>query len=415
MRAAIRLRCLVLVIAISVLCGPVAAAAEGLPCDTDGNGRIAADELAGEILDYLEASGTDSAATVDDIRDAAFVYDRWGGDPLTVTDSSGATHTLYRPLKRMVVFNSDCLEVMRTVGLDPSRVAGVSKYTLEDPVYFPEYQDTENIGSIWSPDIERVVSLRPDAVFLYWSCSQSSNDQIQEKLESVYPDLPVFRFDCFYPSSYVQEVGAISRILGNQKRGSEFIGFYTGTMDDIRGITEPIPENDRTAVYLESWDSYKSAAEGSGYHEKIVLAGGRNIFADEPAEYPQIDPEAVITRQPEVVVKVVGAGDLDFGGYGWSDRAPFADLLDELVSRPAWKTVPAVRDDRVHIIHTDLIGGPQHFVGIAYLARWFYPEKFTELNPTDIQRIYLTRYQGIDPACIENSIFLYPSEGSETE
>jgi len=414
MRAALRLQCLVLVVAISALCGPAAAAAM-LPCDTDGNGRIAADELAGEILDYLEASSTGGAVTPDDIRDAAFVYARWGGAPLVVTDSSGTTRTLYRPLRRIVVFNSDCLEVMRTVGLDPSQVVGVSRYTLQDPLFFPEYQDTANIGSIWSPDIERVVSLRPDAVFLYWSCSQSSNDEIQKKIESVYPDLPVFRFDCFYPSSYVQEIRTISRILGHQERGSEFIEFYTGMMDDIRDTTELIPEDARTAVYLESWDPYKSAAVGSGYHEKIVLAGGRNIFADEPAEYPQVDPEAVIARQPEVVVKVVGAGELDFGGYGWSDPAPFADLLDDLVSRPAWEAVPAVRDDRVHIIHTDLIGGPQHFIGIAYLARWFYPGRFPDLNPTEIQRTYLTRYQGIDPACTRESVFVYPPGGSETQ
>ncbi|MHC1626045.1 MAG: ABC transporter substrate-binding protein [Methanoculleaceae archaeon] len=408
MNALRRLLCPLLVV---ILCSPPALAAD-LPCDTGGDGRITGDELAGEILDYLEAYRTGGPVTPDDICDAAFVYTRWNGSPLVVTDSSGSAHTLYRPLRRIVVFNSDCLEVMRTLGLDPSHVVGVSRYTLDEPAFFPEYQNTTNIGSVWSPDIERVISLRPDAVFLYWSCSKSSNDEIQKKIKSVYPDLPVFRFDCFYPSSYVEEVRAISRILGAEGRGSEFIRFYNGTMEEIRNIVEEIPEDERTAVYLESWDPYKSAAEGSGYHEKIVLAGGRNIFADEPAEYPQVDPEAVITGRPDVVVKVVGAGGLDFGGYGWSDPEPFADLLGELVSRPGWETIPAVREGRVHIIHSDIIGGPQHFIGIAYLARWFYPDRFPDLNPVEVQREYLTRYQGLDPAVIGKSIFVYPVEGS---
>ena len=76
----------------------------------------------------------------------------------------------------------------------------------------------------------------------------------------------------------------------------------------MAGVVDTIPVKDRIPVYLENWNDYKSAGKGSGYDEKIELAGGMNIFGDNPVEYPAIDPEAVISKTP-ASSSIVGAGD----------------------------------------------------------------------------------------------------------
>jgi ABC-type Fe3+-hydroxamate transport system, periplasmic component len=403
-------RLLLLVCCICLLAG--AAAAETIPCDRDGDGRLTSSELATAILDSLDArfmGGTVDAPSSGDLRDAAFVYEHWDGRVLTITDSSGRATTLTRPLRRIAVFNSDTLEMMRSIGIESDRVVGVSKYTLEDPIYFPEYRETANLGSVWSPDYEQAAAVRPDAVFLYATISQSSCDDIEATLGAIDPGIRFFRFDGYLPTVYADEVRTLGLLLGKEEEAGRFLAFYGNVTDTVAGVVDPIPADDRVPVYLESCNDYKSAGKGSGYDEKIKLAGGRNIFADTAVEYPVVDPEAVISRNPGVIVKIVGAGELVFGGYGDDDPSSFETVYRAIGDRPVWDRIGAVRDDRVHIIHSDVIGGPEYFIGVAYMAKWFYPDLFPDLDPRAIHRQYLEEFQRLDYDLDEHGTFVYPA------
>ena len=403
-------RLLLLVCCICLLAG--AAAAETIPCDRDGDGRLTSSELATAILDSLDArfmGGTVDAPSSGDLRDAAFVYEHWDGRVLTITDSSGRATTLTRPLRRIAVFNSDTLEMMRSIGIESDRVVGVSKYTLEDPTYFPEYRETANLGSVWSPDYEQAAAVRPDAVFLYATISQSSCDDIEATLGAIDPGIRFFRFDGYLPTVYADEVRTLGLLLGKEEEAGRFLAFYGNVTDTVAGVVDPIPADDRVPVYLESCNDYKSAGKGSGYDEKIKLAGGRNIFADTAVEYPVVDPEAVISRNPGIIVKIVGAGELVFGGYGDDDPSSFETVYRAIGDRPVWDRIGAVRDDRVHIIHSDVIGGPEYFIGVAYMAKWFYPDLFPDLDPRAIHRQYLEEFQRLDYDLDEHGTFVYPA------
>jgi len=386
--------------------------AAAIPCDGNGDGTLTASELATAILDSLDArfmGGTVEAPSSDDLRDAAFVYEHWDGRALTIADSSGRTTTLVRPLRRLAVFNSDTLEMMRSIGVEPDRVVGVSKYTLEDPSYFPEYQGKANLGSVWSPDYEQAAAVRPDAIFLYATISVSSCDEIEETLRAIDPDIRFFRFDSYRPAVYADEVRKMGVLLGNEEGAERFLAFYENATRTVADVVDAVPVKDRVPVYLESWNDYKSAGKGSGYDEKIQLAGGRNIFGDNPVEYPVVDPEAVISRNPDVIIKIVGAGETAFGGYGDDDRSSFENVRRLITDRPVWDRIGAVRDDRVYVIHTDVIGGPGYFIGVAYMAKWFYPELFPDLDPRAIHRQYLSEFQQIDYDLDEHGTFVYPA------
>ena len=390
----------------------LAGMAQGVPCDRDGDDTLTAPELATAILDSLDArfmGGTVEAPSPVDLRDAAFIYEHWDGRTLTITDSSGRTTTLSRPLRRIALFNSDTLEMMRSLGLEPDRVVGVSKYVLEDPVFYPEYQGTANLGSIWSPDYEQAASIRPDAVFLYATLSESSCADIEKTLRSIDPGIRFFRFDSYRPATYAEEARTLGLLLGKEEEARRFLSFHRNVTGTVAGVVDAIPAEDRVSVYLESWHDYKSAGKGSGYDEKIELAGGRNIFGENPVEYPVVDPEAVISRNPDVIVKIVGAGELAFGGYGDDDRSSFETVCRTIGNRPVWDRITAVRDGRVHIIHSDVIGGPEYFIGTAYLAKWFYPDLFTDLDPRAVHQQYLEEFQHLDYDLDEHGTFVYPA------
>lgn len=386
--------------------------AAAIPCDGNGDGTLTASELATAILDSLDArfmGGTVEAPSSDDLRDAAFVYEHWDGRALTIADSSGRTTTLVRPLRRLAVFNSDTLEMMRSIGVEPDRVVGVSKYTLEDPSYFPEYQGKANLGSVWSPDYEQAAAVRPDAIFLYATISVSSCDEIEETLRAIDPDIRFFRFDSYRPAVYADEVRTLGLLLGKEEEAREFLAFHEDVITTVADVVDTIPDEDQVPVYLETWNAYKSAGKGSGYDEKVRLAGGRNIFDDNPVEYPAVDPEAVISRNPEVIIKIVGAGETAFGGYDDDDPASFESVLRSIENRPVWDRIKAVRDGRVHLIHSKIIGGPDYFIGTAYLAKWFYPDHFADLDPRAIHQRYLDEFQRLDYDLDDHGTFVYPA------
>ncbi len=377
-----------------------------LPGDTNGDNTLEKSEITGIILNSLQNS-----TQLQDAMDASWVYTCWNGTPKVITDTSGTVRTLSHPLHRVVVMNSETLETMRSTGYDTSRIVGVDKYTLQKPEFFPEFSATPGVGSIWAPDYEKIISLRPDAVFLYATVSQSSADEIEHRLSGTVPGITILRFDGYQPDTYPDEILKISKLLDCEEKGKEFLDFYTGNVRSVTDISSKMPQNDRVRVYFETWNDYKSCAGGSGYQQKIAMAGGNNIFASESAEYPEIDPEAVLARSPQVVVKLVGSGKYAFGGYGRGNETGYSVLYSDLLSRKGWDSLEAVREGRVHLIHTDIVGGPQYFIGMQYMAKWFYPDLFDSLEPENIHTEYLVRFQGLAPLDPETQVFVYPSGG----
>lgn len=394
-----------LVIVLAFVVQGAAAYTAALPLDDNGDGVIEKTELSAAIIALIE--GKADAPAEEDLKDAAWVFHYHEGRPWTVTDSSGEETVMYRPIRNAVILNADVLETMRSLGISPDMISGVPNSVIEDPGFFPEYGTKADVGSVWETDYEKIISLSPDAVFLYASFS-SSCDEIQERLQESDPSIRVFRFDCYNPENYAEETALLADVLDRKESGEEFLSFYEDSMNLIADRTSNIPEQERTPIYFESWDEFKSCANGSGYNEKIEIAGGKNIFVDATPSYPVVDPESVFSADPEVIVKLIGGGSYKFGGYAGDGTGQTGALYDLLASRAGWKDISAVKNNRMHIMHNDIFGGPGHFIGIMYMTKWLYPDKFADMEPEDLHREYLEKYQGLDLEDYSGSVFVYP-------
>jgi iron complex transport system substrate-binding protein len=68
----------------------------------------------------------------------------------------------------------------------------------------------------------------------------------------------------------------------------------------------------------------------------------------------------------------------------------------------------AVEDGKVYLYESELGNTPRIIVGIAYWAKWFHPELFSDLDPKVIHQEYLTDFLGIDYDLDEHGVFVYP-------
>ena len=324
---------------------------------------------------------------------------------LTVVDSADRIVTVKKPVERIVVFN-EALETMRSIKATDS-VVGLNKYAVADDVFFPEFSDYPSVGSVWSPDIEKALELEPDLVFLYASFSTSYCDDIIDKLKATDPDITVLRFDNYRPGAiYVDETKKMGYVLNKVEETNEFLEFFQGYMNSINERVEGLSEADKKTVYLECWRVWHTATNKAGWGQKLEMAGGYNVFGDELGEYIDVDAEAVIVEDPEIIVwveKKAGGYELDAG-----DTTVLEEVRDEIMTRTGLEHVTAVENGTVYIITNHVIGGTRNFIGIGYLAKWLYPELFAELDPKAIHQEYLTKFQGLDIDLDEKGVFVYP-------
>ncbi|HID19399.1 MAG TPA: ABC transporter substrate-binding protein [Methanophagales archaeon] len=324
---------------------------------------------------------------------------------LTLVDSADRIVTVKEPIERIVVF-SEALETMRSIKATDS-VVGINKYAVADDIFFPEFSDYPSVGSVWSPDVEKALELEPDLVFLYATFSTSYCDDILDKLEATDPDITVLRFDNYRPGEiYVDETKKMGYVLNKVDETNEFLKFFQGYMNSINERVEGLSEADKKTVYLECWREWHTATKKAGWGQKLEMAGGYNVFGDEPGEYIDVDAEAVIVADPEIIVQVekkAGGYELDAG-----DTTVLEEVRDEIMNRTGLEHVTAVENETVYIITNHVIGGTRNFIGIGYLAKWLYPELFSDLGPKAIHQEYLTKFQGLDIDLDEKGVFVYP-------
>ena len=322
---------------------------------------------------------------------------------LTIIDLTDRVVTVKKPIERLVVTWRGQLEIPRSLKLEADRVVGVESWIQRGDyiIYFAEYQDKPSVGSIWSPDGEAILKLRPDAVLLIYK-TRPSVDMVADVLESA--GIPVIRvYGGVYGERIVEEAEKLGYILDKEAEADEFIDFYEGVVNSIKERVESIPEDNKPKVYYES-SRYSASTERCSH---IAKTGGKDIFEGKGGE---IDPEAVARLNPDIILL-----RRTIGGFGTTDTTEFEEAREELMSRPELQKVSAVKNGRVYVFDSYLTGwGPQggcrQFIIEAYQAKWFNPTYFEELDPKALHQEYLTRFQGVDIDLDEKGVFVYHPE-----
>ena len=321
---------------------------------------------------------------------------------LTLVDSADRIVTVKKPLERIFAPWTYYIETLRSLKLEKDRIVGVSAYIAKDPIgkiLFPEFSDHPYIGK-GATDYEKIASLNPDAVI-------GGGAKSVKKFEEM--GITVLCFDLYRPGNiYVQEVKKLGYLVDKKEEAEEFLEFYEGCLNTIKEKTEKIPEDEKPRVYFESSRTYLSAGKGTGYHQKLEMAGCNNIFGDYSGSI-EVDPEAVMKCNPEIIIKKPGyMTGIKKYGYEQDEPSWLRDARDEILNRPELAESIAVKNDRVYAFDGYIFGGAHCFIAIQYMAKLFYPDLFEDVNPEATHREYLTRFQGVDYDLDEHGIFVYP-------
>ena len=369
---------------------------------------------ANEATELADAN-YDGVINEDDISHIEIII-RGEEKKITIVDSSDRIVTVNKPLTRMVVTFRHALEMLRIYGVNKDRIVGVesliqtgSSYGVSYSALFPEYQDKPTVGTVWTPECEAILDLKPDVVFLISDTSSyaESLQKVQEVLESA--GVTVIRIHAGVYGEYnLEEVKMMGYLFDAEDKADDFIEWYEDIFNSIDDVVNGLSDEDKPTVYFETGSKWSCGAESNV--ARITRAGGKNIFPDSSGS---VNPEAIIEQNPDVIIKA--ASSTAFGGYHLNsdDTQELEEVYDEIISRPELQTVKAVMNGHVYVISGYILGygppsGGRGFLQDVYMAKWLHPDLFEDLDPQAIHQEYLTRFQGLDYDLEKHGVFVYP-------
>jgi iron complex transport system substrate-binding protein len=302
---------------------------------------------------------------------------------ISIKDSQGRTRRVSSPPERIVSVNSDVTELICAFG-EKDRIVGVAD-TADFP---PLVKDKPKVGKAFTPSVEKILSLKPDVVFGYGNFLKP---EIVAQLER--SGVPVVLLDCYKLSTMAQDIRTLGLILNRRKEAAAYVAYFEKYQKLFKDRTKDIPLAKRPRVYLEGYTDYSGSGPGSGAAEMLDAVGARNIAAALRVAYPKVSPEWVVAQNPDVIIKACGSTIPS--GYGEEPDA-MEKKRAEMVRRPGWDKIAAVRQGKVCLLSSEIYTGPRGIVGLAYFAKWLYPELFRDVDPEAIHKEMLKKFHGIE-------------------
>lgn len=262
------------------------------------------------------------------------------------------------PGQRIVSLVPALTEMLFAIGAG-SQVVAVSSY--DD--FPPEVTALPKVGALLDPDVERILTLRPDLVLTYGS--QSS---LEAQLNRA--GIRAFSYRHGGIQTILQTMTSLGVATGHQEAAARAAARMRAQIDAIRARLRGRAKPRVLLVFGREPRSLRQlyASGGSGFlHDVLDAAGGVNVFADVGRESVQPSQETLLALAPDVIVEIR------------SGRS--AGTTDEAGERGAWAplaSIPAVRHGRIHALSGShlVIPGPRVTVAIEQLARTLHPEAF---------------------------------------
>jgi iron complex transport system substrate-binding protein len=270
----------------------------------------------------------------------------------TFKDEVGREVNIPFPPKRIVSLAPNITEILFSLGLD-QEIVGVSIHC-----NFPEEAKARvRVGSYISLDFEKIVSLQPDLII---ATGAGNTRDMVERLERLgFPTYVIF------PKNFedvLQSIRHLGQVAGRERKGMEIIQGMKRRRESVVELTQGLP---RPRVFLQIGEApIVTVGKNSFANDLIRLAGGENIAGKEKEMYPRFGMEEILKRSPEVILV--------------SSMNPKGNYEKVLQEWSRWKTIPAVRNGRIHLIDSDLVDRPSPRIieGLEEMARLLHPERF---------------------------------------
>ncbi len=316
-----------------------------------------------------------------------------------VTDQLNRTVELPAEVKRIAVLQHQTLDILvqlgaadRIVGVLrdwPSLIPGLDRYA-------PVLKDLPTPGNLSTVNIEELLRLRPDVVFVTNYAPPAMIAQITNaglpviaislsKGEGVEaPKLnPTFADDDeAYAEGLRIGIRLIGEIVGRSERAGKLVDYAFSRRAMVQQRVGDIPAGERVRLYMANPDMN---TYGTGKYTGVIMArsGGINVVGAAGVRgATKVSMEDVLRWNPQVIFV--------------QDR--YAPVVEQIRQGAAWQQIDAVRNNRIYITpeYVKPWGYPLPealALGELWMAMKLYPDRFTDIDMAkEVDAYYRTFY-----------------------
>ena len=273
-------------------------------------------------------------------------------------DGIGRKVRLREPVERAVSLAPDLTEMVFAVGAG-DRLVGDTTYC-----NYPDAANAiEKVGDTQSPNIERIISLKPDVVFV------STASQLEGFMKTLdAQDISVFVLsaksidDVWAKDNVLDNLRTLGTIFGTERHTDQLIAELDRRIravdDRMNECRESVACGSLKVFVQISNEPLFTIGRESFLTQLINRAGGISVTEKVPSGYPKLSKETALALHPDAIV--------------------LSDSSDNQEPNEVFKNSPAVKNGRVYKINADIISrpGPRLVDALEQIAKDLHPEKF---------------------------------------
>ncbi|MCA2000678.1 MAG: cobalamin-binding protein [Chloroflexi bacterium] len=277
-------------------------------------------------------------------------------EEIAFTDALGNDILLAAPAQRIVSLAPSVTESLFAIGAG-GQVVGRTDYCN----YPEEVAALPSIGgfSAESISVETILSLEPDLVI---GGSTYQADVIQALQDS---GVPAFVSQPENLAALMDALTLFGQVTGHEEEAAAVVDEMQAKVDAVKTAVSAVPADQRPTVFYEVWHEPLMSANGKTFvGELIELAGGVNIFADLPDEYPTVSVEQIVEVDPQFIIGPSSHGD---------------QMTAEVIgAREGWGSLSAVKNNAIYIVDGDIVSraSPRIVIALEEFAKILHPDLF---------------------------------------
>jgi iron complex transport system substrate-binding protein len=278
--------------------------------------------------------------------------------PDLVDDTGSQVRPIPEP-QRIISLAPSNTEIAFELGLG-DKLVGVTEYCN----YPPEARKKTLIGGFSTVDIEKTVALQPNLILAADIHSKSATPALQKIGFNVITLNPKTL------ETVLKDMTLVGQVTGQEGRSRSLVDNLNNRIDYVRLKTSDLKPDGRPRVLLLVWhDPIMAAGRGTLIDDMINIGGGTNIAGDING-YQAISLEAVITRNPDVIIVPLSMG---------KDESPLWNYVN---TEQRLQSVNAVKNGRIFRIDGDvaLRYGPRSIQALEQFAGYIHPTLFPLVN-----------------------------------
>ncbi len=260
-----------------------------------------------------------------------------GANACEVIDDAGQKIKLAHPAQRIISLAPDLTEILFAAGAS-KHIIGVMQGS-----DYPEAAKTiPVIANYNSIDVETIVALRPDLIVAW------SEESFAEKLKTL--GIPVYFSQQKKITDIPDTLKRLGCLAGTEKMANQAAEQFS---QRYLLLQKKYSHKKVVSVFYQVWPKpLVTISKASWINDVISLCGGKNIFANLKGAAPEVNLEAVLVANPEVII-------------GTDTKLDWEKMWS------AWPQISAVYNQHLFAINPDWVerAGPRLLVGVDAICR----------------------------------------------